>query len=584
MKSLLTKQILPTALSPLAQQFTEFLTSKIEGEFNPNIALTLALLVESNIAGDVCIDLGSLSGKALFDSEAVPIDTTAPDLKTWIQQLLDTGFVGIPGEQQPVIIDQDRLYLYQYWNDESIVAKQLLSRSKQTISLDEARLHSMLDQLFSGIDRSESQRRAAALCCRHPFAVVSGGPGTGKTTTIVKILSLLLDQNSDMKISLAAPTGKAAAHMLDSIRTRSLEQPLSQQLLEALPDKASTLHRLLGAGRGGYRFNRENPINTDCLIIDEASMLDISMTRRILEALPEHARLILLGDRDQLASVAAGNVLADITGQGHDPLNVNSLSTGLKDSIAILDTSFRFDGTSHIGSLAAAVNAGNIEAVYHLLETEDKSLNWYRSDTDKLDPLAMDWIIKHYQPVLEAKNIEEALTIYESFRVLCAQHAGALGVDAVNHLLTDYFLRASLISNPDSFRGQPLLITQNFHELDLYNGDTGLVWPDKNGVLRAWFRTRDNALRSISLSIIPQINTAWAMTVHKSQGSEFNDLLLLLPATSDSALLNRSLIYTAITRTRQNFQIQSSRTSLAQACFHTISRQSGLAAKLGWLP
>jgi exodeoxyribonuclease V alpha subunit len=368
--------------------------------------------------------------------------------------------------------------------------------------------------------------------------------------------------------------------MLESIRTRSLEQPLSHTLLEALPDKASTLHRLLGAGRGGYQFNQENPINTDCLIIDEASMLDISMTRRVLEALPDHARLILLGDRDQLASVAAGNVLADITGQGHNPV---SASITFRDSIAFLDTSFRFDDESHIGRLAAAVNAGNTDDVYHLLKSENESLNWYRSDTDKLDTLAMEWAIKHYQQVFNANNLEEALSNYESFRVLCAQHSGALGVEAVNQLLTDHFLRAGLINNPDNFRGQPLLITQNYHDLDLFNGDTGLVWPDENGHLRAWFRARDQSLRSLSLSIIPKINTAWAMTVHKSQGSEFDNILLLLPPTNDSALLNRSLIYTAITRTRQNFRIQSSISSLALACMRTTSRQSGLAGKLGWV-
>jgi exodeoxyribonuclease V alpha subunit len=582
MKTLQSQQSVSTALSPLALQFAEFLAGKIEGEIEPIVMMTLALLAERNISGDVCIDLSSLCGTPLFDSEIVSMDTNSPDLKTWIQQLLDTGCVGIPGEQQPVIIDQNRLYLYQFWNDESIVAKQLLSRSKQTVNLDEPRLESMLDQLFSDIDRSESQRKAAALCCRHPFAVVSGGPGTGKTTTIVKILSLLLDQNPEMQISLAAPTGKAATHMLESIRTRSLEQPLSRKLLDALPDKASTLHRLLGASRAGYRFNQDNPINTDCLIIDEASMLDISMTRRVLEALPPDARLILLGDRDQLTSVAAGNVLADITGQGHNSVITNSQSIGLKDSIAFLDTSFRFDDESHIGSLATAVNGGNNEAVYQLLKSGHESLKWYQTDIDKLDPLAMNWIIKHYQTVLEAKNIEEALSIYESFRVLCAQHSGALGVDAINQLLTDHFLRENLIDKPDNFRGQPLLITQNYHDLDLFNGDTGLVWPDESGHLRAWFRTGEHSLRSLSLSIIPQINTAWAMTVHKSQGSEFDDILLLLPSSNDSALLNRSLLYTAITRTKRKYHIQSSISSLTQACMRTTNRQSGLAEKLGW--
>ena len=433
------------------------------------------------------------------------------------------------------------------------------------------------------------------------FVVISGGPGTGKTTTVIKILALLLSQQPDLRIKLAAPTGKAAARLMQAIQSGKDDAIIDSSLKDLIPQQASTIHRLLGYSNNRFRHSASNPLALDCLVIDEASMLDLTLTYRILEALPAQARIILLGDRDQLASVAAGNVLGDITGHGHsigysasqrqalaavldcaeqDFPQIES-TRPIADSVALLTHSFRFSQDSDIGLLANLINQGKAAAAVELLKQSNSGLSWQTAPEKSGQTSIPGWVMESLAMVANSETILQALEEFERTRVLCAVHKGPYGVDQINRLITER-LHPQVFSSTDNYHGKPILITANDYELNLFNGDTGLLWRDENGELLACFRDEDNNIRSLPIYSLPRHVTAWAMTVHKSQGSEFESVFVILPDNEDSAVATRELLYTGVTRARRKLLIQSSEKVFTAACAKLTRRRSGLAKKLGW--
>jgi exodeoxyribonuclease V alpha subunit len=331
-------------------------------------------------------------------------------------------------------------------------------------------------------------------------------------------------------------------------------------------------------------------------------MLDLPLTYRLLDALPARTRIILLGDRDQLASVAAGNVLGDITGHGN-PIGYSqslrrmlALTLGcpvenlpsvdspapISDSIALLTQSYRFDPKSGIGQLASLINRGDGIGAVEILKQASSSLSLRSPTGNSIEPSTLDWVIQSFRSVVASETVSQALHTFERTRILCAIHSGPFGVDQLNQMITAAIHPNQPFRQGEDYHGKPVLINANDYELNLFNGDTGLLWRDEAGVLQACFRGEDQSIRQLPIHSLPDHMTAWAMTVHKSQGSEFESVLLVLPDDEESRAISRELLYTGVTRARQKLQILGSTKVLVSACEKLTRRSSGLAKKLGW--
>jgi exodeoxyribonuclease V alpha subunit len=605
MSSLLRRLMDAGGLPPLAYYFARFVARGCGVDEDGLLARSAALVSLRNLQGDVCVDLAAQAGLPLFGDDGGAA-ARAPALDAWLEALSAAFWVGRPGQHAPLILEAHRLYLGKYWRYEQTVADALRERLEAGLPLDAARLADGLRRLFGAMPDGgvDWQSIAAAIAVSRRFAVISGGPGTGKTTTVVKVLALLLEQEPALHIALAAPTGKAAARLTQAIRAGKDRVDAAGTVLARIPEEASTLHRLLGAGFGrGFRHDRDNPLVLDCLVVDEASMIDLPLMARLLAALPAQSRLILLGDRDQLASVEAGNVLGDITGQGREiryscaqTVFMGSLGMAvggaapagapppprIADAVGLLRVSYRFAGDSGIGELARRVNAGEGEAALQLFgDHRYRDIAWLDAWQDSLNPACLDWALERYARYLQQDDVAEALRVFEQARVLAALQGGPFGVGEINRRITERLQARGLIRGGEEYHGKPVMVTANDYELGLFNGDIGLLWHAGNDSLRAWFAFTGEKPRSVSVRQLPEHDCAYALTVHKSQGSEFDEVLLVLPS-AESPVLTRELVYTGVTRARSRITLQGERQSFVQGCRLRVQRASALAEKLGW--
>jgi exodeoxyribonuclease V alpha subunit len=539
--------------------------------------------------GDVCLSLPRLAGTAPWPEH----DFRLPALAVWTAELQASALVGAPGDFAPLILDGERLYLARYHAYEVQLATQLLRRAALNPAVDETRLGESLARLFAfNQQQPDWQRIAAAQAVRRQVTVISGGPGTGKTTTVVRLLAALLEQpgGERLAIGLAAPTGKAAARMAEAIRKAKADLPLAADLKELLPEEARTLHRLLGS-RGdspAVRHHAGNPLALDVLVVDEASMVDLALMAKLLDALPPQARLILLGDKDQLCAVEAGAVFAELCeGRGFDAraarqieqltgqqIAVSQPTSQLGDAVVLLSHSHRFAGDSGIGELARRINAGDAPGTLALLQEQRADLAWQA--TPQLGNL-LQRLQAGYAPYLAAArsgDAAQAFAAFNAFRVLTTQREGAWGVSGLNEAL-----EARLRRQPGErwYPGRAVMVRQNDYALGLFNGDIGLCLDTANG-LRVFFEA-EAGLRPFAPARLPGHDSAFAMTVHKSQGSEFAEVLLVLPE-QPSPLLNRSLLYTGISRARDRVEIWGLQARLLEALASQSERATGLAQRL----
>ncbi|MDO3376662.1 exodeoxyribonuclease V subunit alpha [Geoalkalibacter halelectricus] len=588
-------------LSSMSRHFARF----VAGLAQPSpgvLELAAALVSQAAEQGHVCLDLGAPGNISAEDGQDLSASLPAP--AEWSAALRACPQVARPGEIAPLVLDdRGRLYLYRYWRHEQSLAAEMRRRAAGRIGVtDEARLRDGLARLFGGgADTPTDWQRVAALAAvLHPLCVISGGPGTGKTSTVVKILALLLEQAGDnpLRIALAAPTGKAAARLAEAIGQARDGLALDEGLRRRIPHEAQTLHRLLGSGRRpGFRHHRDNPLPAEVVIVDEASMVDLSLMAALVDALDPAARLILLGDRDQLASVEAGAVLGDLCGPaevGFSAAFTQSACTlsgdilpqaapdqvaPLADNVIQLRRSYRFAPGSGIAQVAQAIKQGEGSRTLALLRDPAltdiawRPLPSREGFTTALEPL----LLEAFAPYLQATDPGQALAAFERFRLLCALRRGPWGVESLNRLAERLLARQGLVA-PQSpyYHGRPILVTGNDYRQGLFNGDVGLIWsdPESGGALRAFF-SQGGGLRKILPSRLPGHETVFAMTVHKSQGSEFDRVLLLLP-DADTALLSRELLYTAVTRARAAVDIWADEALLSGAVGRRIQRSSGL--------
>ncbi|MCQ4311494.1 exodeoxyribonuclease V subunit alpha [Pseudomonas stutzeri] len=579
-------------LGPLERAFIDSLR-RLDPMASEPVLLGAALCCEALGNGDVCLLLGSLAGKRPWPDH----DVSLPPLAGWREQLKLSPLVGGPDEYVPLTLVGDRLYLARYQAYEQQLAEQLLLRAADAPEVDEQQLSESLARLFAFNQQSPDwQRLAAAQAVRRRLAVISGGPGTGKTTTVVRLLAALLEQpgGERLAIGLAAPTGKAAARMAEAIRNAKTNLPISDALKDALPDEARTLHRLLGS-RGDsprVRHDAANPLPLDVLVVDEASMVDLALMAKLVAALPPKARLILLGDKDQLAAVEAGAVFAELCeGRGFDAqaamdlqritgqqVPVETPRSRLGDAVVLLTHSHRFAGDSGIGELARRINGGDATGTVALLQEDRADLAWNAapSPTSLIERLEQG-----YSPYLQAARQADpagAFVAFNGFRALTAQREGAFGVTGINEALeTRFKRRLGVPARERWYPGRAVMVRQNDYALGLFNGDIGLCLKTEHG-LRVFFEG-DEGYRGFAPARLPSHDSAFAMTVHKSQGSEFAEVLLALPE-QPSPLLTRSLFYTGITRAKQKVEIWALPARLAEAVTTRAERAAGLADRL----
>ncbi|WP_216661759.1 exodeoxyribonuclease V subunit alpha [Niveibacterium sp. COAC-50] len=594
--------------SPLPDGFAHHITrwAQRAGASEPAVALAdaAARLVSAATAdGHVC---------AHVDALPPPWQAMPPD--ELHAALLATSVVADDASAEPAPLFADgsgRLYLWRYHDYERRLASALhaLAQPFALADADIARLRAQLDQLFpadaqrSGPDR---QKLAAALALQGGLTVISGGPGTGKTHTVVGLLAALLTLQPDTRVALAAPTGKAAARMMDTLRRRTADLPSA--IRERLPTEAWTIHRLLGvtSEAGRFRHHRDNPLPIDALVVDEASMLDLALATRLVEAMPTGARLILLGDKDQLAAVEAGAVFAELSaGQrfsdrraaelatlvGGEPDALRDIASGvapLPDSVVWLTESRRFRADSGIGRLASDINAGRgVEALAWMQAGTDQSVRWIDDAGDAPSAASLAAVLAGYAPYFEALLDKAAghdpaalMRALDRFRVLCAVQAGPRGVMATNEFVAQRVRRLTTpASSSPWYRGRAVMILRNDYALRVFNGDIGLCVAGPDGELAVAFPDSDGTWRRLTPSRLPEHTDAFAMTVHKSQGSEFERVHLLLPGSA-AAVMTRELAYTAVTRAASAVEISGNGEVFIAACAQPTRRRSGLGRQL----
>ena len=599
MQELLLEAVEQRVLRHLDVQFAMM----VAGE-EPEVMLAAALLSKDAGEGHVCLPLSRLVPDEQMPAALQSCFVMLGESVDWQAVLSRSPAVSGAETQTPMILTGERLYLNRLWRNELTVAR-FFSETNAPLPCDEALLRQTLDGLFSSGEAIDWQKVAAAVALTRRISVISGGPGTGKTTTVAKLLAALIQLSGEQKcrIRLAAPTGKAAARLTESLGGALQKLPLTEAQLALFPNEASTLHRLLGAQLGSQRlrYHAGNPLHLDVLVVDEASMIDLTMMSRLIDALPPHARVIFLGDRDQLASVEAGAVLGDIctyasfgytaaraqelarlTGCALEPDN-SPVAGALRDSLCLLQKSYRFGSDSGIGQLAAAVNRGDRHSTRGVFDgtftdIEKKSLQSSEEYQAMLDDALEGY--QHFLTCVQQQNTpEQVIAAFGEYQLLCALREGPFGVSGLNDRLEQLLAQKRKINrllHSRWYEGRPVMISRNDSALGLFNGDIGIAL-DRGQGLRVWFMMPEGSVKSVQPSRLPEHDTAWAMTVHKSQGSEFNHAALILP-TQLSPFITRELIYTAITRARQRLSLYTDERVLVQAIAARTERRSGLSA------
>jgi len=573
--------------------------AELGGDDGEAVKLAAAFAVRGPRLGHVFVDLATLRDTAAVESEE-PVDLSSlpwPTPDRWLAEVAASRLTAVgeedPHADRPLRLLGSRLYLDRYWREERAVAADLRAMATPAPDVSAAALAAGLARLFAD-DTDEGQRRAAAAAVRRRLAVVAGGPGTGKTTTVARIVALLDEQARACNgrpplVALAAPTGKAAARLQEAVHAEAAGLAVAEGTRELLLSlRASTLHRLLGARRGTHsRFahDRDNRLPHDVVIVDETSMVPLSLMSRLVEAVRADARLVLVGDPGQLASIEAGVVLADIVGAGEAAGSGHPIAEG----IVVLERVHRYGGG--IAALAQAIRRGDGDGAVRSLRGAPGEVTWLAYELDAPGRLAELGVVRERsvaaaRAVLAAARAgagSEALRELGRFRLLCAHRRGPHGVSEWTSRVREWLSDAEPdldLEQRDPI-GRPLLVTENDYELGLYNGDTGVIVQGADGRASAVFERGGELLRFSPLRLGP-VDTVYAMTIHKSQGSQFDTAAVLLPSPT-SPILTRELLYTAVTRARRRLILVGGEAAVRTAVERPVTRASGLGERL-WSP
>ena len=639
-ESRLHEQTVAGDVSPLAVEIFRFVKRSIgpsHGFFNTHGDTTLLdvewvafagfLLGLGLDAGHTCLEMtpDGLSS-ILLDMDFAPLLDSFPNVsaitksykahdENMFQELSshlsgkikDSTFVGSPETEKVFMLVGNRLYLHRYWSYERRLAKELSKRAR-TPSLffkNKKAGFQLLEKFFPPGKGPvpDWQKIAVASSLEKQFFVLSGGPGTGKTRTIAAMMAVMLEAaDTPLEIALCAPTGKAASRLSESVLDAMARLEVPSILKKKIPAEALTIHRLLGAGRsaGTFRYHSENHLDFHVVVVDEASMVDLPTMIHLVDALREDSILILVGDKNQLASVETGSVLRDVcfgfdrftySGRfvslakqvGEDIGKINGIEKPcheLKDCIVVLEHNFRFRQGSGIDELSSEVNKGRFEKVFDILASPDFRHVRFQNSRDKdIVSFLKDVALTDMEMICSSDSASEALTRSNGFKILCGTRRGIRGVQAINALLSSAIFKEDSFDVHSLFKGLPIIINKNDYFLGLFNGDTGICWPDDKGRLKVFFKGQGGEIRAFLPSRLPSFEPAWAITVHRSQGSEYERVLLILPH-DDSPLLGRELLYTAITRAKKELIIYGTIDALKGCVKRPTMRFSGLSELL----
>ncbi len=627
-------------LAPIHEAFADTLR-QLDRTAAPSVLLAAALVSEQLLRGHVCLDLRSVE-QLSFASEgrdgAVARYADWPQLREWLKQLEGSSLArvrdasdGAIGLDRPLVLDaaRQRVYLARYWHYQQRLAQQIARRlATQPLAINEAQLAADIAMLFPNREqpRERDQCLAAANAVDQRFAVITGGPGTGKTTTVAKLLALRLMQARDsggpskLKVLLMAPTGKAAQRLNESLTKATSKMPLDSNVRAQLQTVvAGTIHRVLGwtplpPERGGpFKHNADRPLDADVVLVDEASMVDIGLMWHLSDALPPDAQLILMGDRDQLASVEAGGVLSDLCGEAGrtgtaltpDRAELLARRTGLavirregevsaeprinasrlSNAVSVLGFSHRFAADSELGRLAAAIRNGDADAVIAQLKSSTSGqIVWLSQNAAESLPQVVEQAAERYGEYLDllhrsSPSVRDVLTSLARVRVLCAHREGSTGEIALNQRIAQRLAAAGKLKTRSGLNpGQAVIVTENDYQQKLFNGDVGVVVNSKQGGgLAIVFEDseHDGGYRMIPAPLAPSTRDCWAMTIHKSQGSEFGSVFVVLPEF-DSPVLSRELLYTAVTRVKDEVDAATGATRPGFLCL--LANESVLRA------
>lgn len=606
-----------------------------------NLALLLAALVSYHTQQDnTALHLASeaarnpfgLQGRKLerdFAHDILQkIDFSTP--ADWATILADhIAFSQMPERIAPMLFQHDLLYFYRYWQAEQRIADYFQRAATTALTHDVQTTQTILSALFAPQTETDWQQVAVATAMAKRFCLISGGPGTGKTRTVTLLLAALqLRQQHHrqplLNIALAAPTGKAAARLKESLSASLAQLPCSDTIKSAIPTDAATLHSLLGMRplSDTPKYHQHNPLHYDVLVVDEASMIDLALMEKLLNALRPSTQLILLGDKDQLASVEAGAIMGElgqflalnysaahseylrqVTGYAINPTAPQV--PAICDTLCHLKRSYRFDQHSGIGKLAYAINHQQASSSWQILSDSraaDLTLNAYPPASAFLDnasrlqacvnQITQQAVVLYRDYLTLAKqrqqdplsvSISEIFAAFHRVRILTALRISPLGAEQLNQSIAEALHKARLVEfkqSRESYLGKPILLTENAAHLHIYSGDIGLMLPDETGALRLYFDTlTPSGYLNLSPSKVPRFEPAYVMTVHKSQGSEFEHTLLVLPLTP-APILSKELLYTAVTRAKQHFTLFGEEKIWKNAVKTQIQRQSGLKQQL----
>ena len=596
----------------------ELCLSKIE-VFNLIVLVATRLSVEIN-RQNTCFALNQLMSLDWIMNANLPL----PPQESWLAHLTESD---VCGEHCPLVEANGFVYFNRYYQKELLVAAFIISgQSCQPAHhwLPKSVLtgnSSLVDNLFKDNNDESSQsidwqHRAVYNSLCHRFSVITGGPGTGKTTTVIKLLTALIEmylpqpelikrQIGSFTIKLAAPTGKAALRLTESIAKGIEKLNISDEVKNLIPLQASTIHRLLKPlGQNEFYYNANNKLPIDVLVLDEASMVDLSLMAKLMAALPNHCQLVMIGDKQQLASVEAGNLLAEVcsplTTMSDEQQNQLFYVTELKRS-------YRFDALGGIGLLAKAVNEGRTTAVDHLLvensiNTDKQSvqaflensavLSWLNQQIHSVG-IVVNLMVNHHltmfeqimclTPESEESQVKSLFEHLFKLQILCCVKQSQFGVEAINKLVKQRLSQLGHVDwHHEHYVGKPILVTENAYHLGLFNGDIGLQLPDPvSGILMTYFVDGSGKLVKLFNQRLPAHEMVYAMTVHKSQGSEFDHTVLLMPGEeTGNKLLSRELVYTAITRAKKRFTIFGDKRQILNSVGQHTQRQSGLSKLL----
>lgn len=593
-------------INDLHFQFTE-LVSDIE--LKPFAYLLSKRLAE----GHICLDLSKVDLQSEYESWPEDIKSIIPcfleDTLTKPTTMLSIN----PEDKKPFIVFNKKFYTYRNFNYENQIIEKIkafISTENTQISKRQQELKNYKNEVLAlqdiNLEITDWQLAGCLNSYLNNFSIITGGPGTGKTTTIAKLIVVLYTANPTVKIALAAPTGKASIRMLESLKSNTLaeKEPLKSKIEEL---EASTIHRLLGYKKDSlyFRHNENNYLDFDVVIVDEASMIDVPLFAKLLGAINPSKQIILLGDKNQLSSVEAGSMFGDLCNSAlSDNLSSLNLFTGdrlkfvntflnsknqiphtkscneklLNSHITELILNRRTEGESKIiENFSKAILQEDVQKVKGLLSLDSDSLTadvHYSKDI-------LEKFINHYVSYIIETDIKEAIEKLNNIRVLCAVREGKYGIYSLNKKIEAYLQKEKLLKiNADDYDNRPILVTKNNKELNLFNGDVGILRKNSDGIRMAYFIDKNKEIRDILPSIIGAYETVFAMTIHKSQGSEFDNVLVVLPEKIEHRLLTKELLYTAITRAKKSVTIQGTEDTIINTVQTRVNRASGIIDRI----